>query len=370
MSHMIDHSKGRAAFAYAGQPAWHRLGTQLLPTDTHEEQLQKAGLDYTVYEAETMFRRLLKRGATAEQDEFEIVPFDGKKTLYRSDTGAPLSIMSDGYHPVQPRQIFALYQEIARATGFTLETAGGLDDGKRIWCLLRVSDGADIVNADRVRPYILLATSYDGTMATIAKFTCIRVVCHNTISMSVGYLRDGKVDETSGEQDSTAAGREQVVRVLHSTKWTDEVAKNVRMTLGIAADAFERFTIEARALAGITMTDEQADEFVRELLEPYFAGPSKKPNARVKDVRDTKGYRRIMALFGGEAAGSELVGKDRWAMLNAVTQFVDHERGLTDSSRVDQAWFGRGNEMKNRAFALLRRREPRMRVVEAEELAA
>jgi hypothetical protein len=57
-------------------------------------------------------------------------------------------------------------------------------------------------------------------------------------------------------------------------------------------------------------------------------------------------------------------------MLNAVTQFVDHERGLTDSSRVEQAWFGRGNEMKNRAFEILRRREPRLRVVEVEAEAA
>lgn len=368
MAHMIDHSKGRAAFAYAGEPAWHSLGTQLLPTDTPEEQLVKAGLDYTVLEAETMFRRLLKRGENGASDEFEVVPFAGKKTLYQSDNGVPLSVMSDGYHPHQPRQIFALYQEIARVTGFTLETAGGLDDGKRIWALLRVSDGADIVNGDRVRPYILLATSYDGTMATIAKFTAIRVVCHNTISMSVGYYNKRTGEMEDGERDDTRAGREQLVRVLHSTKWTDEVAKNVRMTLGIAADAFERFTIEARALAGISMNDDEAAQFCRDLLEPYFK-PSKAEKARVKDVRDTKGYRRIMALFQGEAAGADLVGRDRWAMLNAVTQFVDHERGLTDNSRVEQAWFGFGSSLKDRAFDLLRpKREPV--VVDAEKLAA
>jgi phage/plasmid-like protein (TIGR03299 family) len=356
---MIDQSNGRTAFAFAGQPAWHRLGTQLLPTDTPEEQLVKAGLDYTVLEAETTFRRLLKRGENGAADEFEVVPFAGKKTLYRSDTGAPLSIMSDGYHAHQPRQIFALYQEIARVTGFTLETAGGLDDGKRIWALLRVNEGADIVNRDRVRPYILLATSYDGTMATIAKFTAVRVVCHNTISMSVGYYNARTGQMEGGERDDVHPGREQAVRVLHSTKWTDEVAKKVRMTLGIAADAFERFTIEARAMAGITMTDNEAHQFCRDLLEPYFKA-SKAEKARVKDVRDTKGYRRIMALFAGEAAGAEMVGKDRWAMLNAVTQFVDHERGLTDSKRVEQAWFGFGSSLKDRAFEMLReKREPR-----------
>lgn len=348
MSHEIDNSTGRDAFAYAGQPAWHRLGTQLLPTDSIDEQRRKAGLDWAVREAETYFKRSLGDG------NFEMVPFDGKKTLYRSDTGAPLSIMSaEDYHPVQPAAIFELYQEIAKAIGATLETAGGLSGGKRIWALLRVSDGAEIVNRDRVRPYILLATSYDGTMATIAKFTCIRVVCNNTIQMSVGYQdRNGTYRENSSERDDTRAGREQVVRILHSTKWTDEVAKNVRLTLGIAGDAFERFVIETRALAGRTMDDVAADEFITKLLEPYYR-PSTNPNARVKSVRDTKGYRRIKELFDGEAKGADMVGKTRWAMLNAVTEFVDHERGLSDNSRLESAWFGTGNALKERARVLL-----------------
>lgn len=348
MSHEIDNTTGRDAFAYAGQPAWHRLGTQLLPTDSVDEQRRKAGLDWAVREAETYFRRSLGDG------NFEFVPFDGKKTLYRSDTGAPLSIMSaDDYHPVQPAAIFELYQEIAKAIGATLETAGGLSGGRRIWALLRVNDGAEIVNADRVRPYILLATSYDGTMATIAKFTAIRVVCNNTISMALPETEGGKNWRGhSYERDDTRAGREQIVRILHSTKWTEEVARDVRLKLGIAGDAFERFLVESRALAARDLNDAQADEFVAKLLEPYYR-PSTKERARVKSIRDTKGYRRIMELFQGGAHGAEMVGKSRWAMLNAVTEFVDHERGLSDNTRLESAWFGTGNALKERARVLL-----------------
>jgi hypothetical protein len=40
-------------------------------------------------------------------------------------------------------------------------------------------------------------------------------------------------------------------------------------------------------------------------------------------------------------------------MLNAVTELVDHERGRSDNTRLESAWFGTGNVLKNRAVELL-----------------
>jgi hypothetical protein len=40
-------------------------------------------------------------------------------------------------------------------------------------------------------------------------------------------------------------------------------------------------------------------------------------------------------------------------MLNAVTELVDHERGRSDNTRLESAWFGTGSALKNRAVELL-----------------
>jgi phage/plasmid-like protein (TIGR03299 family) len=321
-----------------GEKPWHGLGAELTANADLETWRREAGLDSHVKESRVTFN-----------DGDQAREFEGRKVLYRSDTGAPLSVMSDGFHVVQPADILNLYSEIAKASGFCLETAGALDQGRRVWALAKVSDGADIVNRDRVRPYILLATSFDGSMATTAKFTAIRVVCHNTITAAVGGTIAGR--PVKGEQDETAAGKQQVVRVLHSVKWTDEIAKQVRMDLGIVHNQFERFVVESQALAGKTMNATEADDFVAFLLEPYVK--TKKKDGVVTNVRDTKGYRRILELFQGGAKGAELVGDTRWAMLNAVTEFIDHERGGSDSSRLESAWFGTGNAIKDRAFRIL-----------------
>ena len=41
------------------------------------------------------------------------------------------------------------------------------------------------------------------------------------------------------------------------------------------------------------------------------------------------------------------------AALNAVTELVDHERGRSDNTRIESAWFGTGAALKNRALELL-----------------
>jgi hypothetical protein len=63
----------------------------------------------------------------------------------------------------------------------------------------------------------------------------------------------------------------------------------------------------------------------------------------------------VLQLFNGAAIGSDIDGVrgTRWAALNAVTELIDHERGRTDGTRMESAWFGTGNAIKNKALELL-----------------
>lgn len=315
MAHMIDTTTGRAAIAYAGETPWHKLGQQLTPGASIETWTREAGLAYTVLESPVLYR-------TEAASEPEL--FKGRKVLHRSDTGGALAVVSDGYHVVQPAEVMGFFEKLVNIGGFQLETAGVLSYGRRVWGLARVNDGAEILGGDVVRPYVLLGTSYDGTMATVAKFTSVRVVCHNTITAALG----------SGD----------AVRVLHSERFD---ADRVRQDLGIVSDAWDRFLIQSRQLAGETLSATDADLFVASLMEPY-----KTPGT---PVRESRAYRRIMELFNGKAIGADIPGVagTRWGMLNAVTELVDHERGRSDNTRMESAWFGTGANIKARALELL-----------------
>jgi phage/plasmid-like protein (TIGR03299 family) len=321
---MIDESTGRAAMAYAGVVPWHGLGQALTPGASIDEWTREAGLGYSVLESPVQY-------STPASSELESWP--DRKVLHRSDNGAPLAVVSDGYRVVQPAEIMDFFRELVELGGFQLETAGALSFGRRVWALASVADAAPVVERDLVKPYLLLGTSYDGTMATVAKFTAIRVVCNNTITAAVG-----------GYGEADLGYLKSAVRVLHSERFNPEA---VRLQLGIVANAWESFLVQSRQLADRPMAAEAADDFVAELLKPYHT--SKLP------INETRAYKRILALFNGGAIGSELPGVagTRWAMLNAVTELVDHERGRSNNTRIESAWFGAGAALKARAAELL-----------------
>jgi len=317
MAHMIDTTTGTAAIAYAGQTPWHGLGQALSPDASIETWTREAGLDYTVQESPVLFQT----DAATMPEEFK-----GRKVLHRSDTGGALAVVSDGYRVVQPADVMGFFGKLVELGGFQMETAGVLSHGRRVWALAKVNQGADIVEGDTVRPYVLLGTSYDGTMATVAKFTSIRVVCNNTITAALGREHGG------------------TVRVLHSERFNPDA---VRLELGIVGDNWERFLVQSRKLSKISMTPSDADAFVTTLLEPLRTSD--------KPLIQTKGYRRIMELFSGQQIGADIPGVlgTRWAMLNAVTEMVDHERGRSNNTRMESAWFGTGAVLKNKALELL-----------------
>lgn len=335
MSHMIDTSNERNNIAYIGAEPWHGLGQRLTEGADIPTWQREAGLDWSAMRAPVQYQN------------GELHTFNGKTVLFRSDTGAPLSVVSDGYQEVQPSQIMGFFSKLVDIGGFQLETAGSLSGGKRIWALAKVNDGADIVNRDRVRPYVLLATSYDATMATVAKFTAIRVVCHNTISMAIPQYDAATGRSSAGEVGDVATGpARNVVKINHSAKFD---ADAMRLQLGIVANAWERFQVQAGMLAEVGMNVDQADEYLRELLAPYAPEPKRDADT----LRNSKGYGKIMLLFQGAAVGSDMAGQSKWGMLNAVTEFVDHERGRSTNSRLESAWFGSGNALKDRAMELL-----------------
>lgn len=314
MAHMIDETSGAAAIAFVGTTPWHGLGQALTAGADITTWTREARLDYTVLESPVLYR-------TAAASEPEL--FKGRKVLHRSDTGGALAVVSDGYHVVQPAEVMGFFERLVGLGGFQLETAGALSYGRRVWALASVGEGADVVDGDVVKPYLLLGTSYDGTMATVAKFTTIRVVCNNTITAAL--------NDTQG-----------TVRVLHSERFDPEA---VRLELGIVANNWERFLVQSRQLAKVEMSAIEADSFVAELLKPYHSGRL--------DVTESRAFKRIRALFDGASIGNELAGASRWGMLNAVTELVDHERGRSDNTRLESAWFGTGASIKARALELL-----------------
>ena len=318
MAHELDFSNAQANFAHKGEKAWHGLGQILEAGQPIGVWAKAAGLSHTV-----------ERSTVQYQANGILLPHAGRDVLYRSDTSAPLGVVGKDYNIVQPADVLDFFARLAENNNFELETAGALSGGKRIWAMAKVNDGATIVGQDVVKPYVLLATSYDGTLATTARFTSVRVVCSNTL----GYA--------SAESGDT-------VRINHSKAFS---AKDAALDLGIAINGFEKFLIDSRRLAAREVNSTFAVQFLKTLL-PISMSTKTVNGIKVQEqvpVEKTKAFQSIMALFNGQAIGNELPEAEgtAWGLLNAVTEHVDH--GLNQNA----AWFGYGNSLKNKALELL-----------------
>lgn len=121
---------------------------------------------------------------------------DNRFVLMRSDTEEALSVVSGDYHMVQPKEVLEFYRDLVATCGYSLETAGALNGGKKVWALARTGMAEGIgdkgQDQDQLAAYLLLATSCDKTLATTVAFTSIRVVCQNTLSFAANDVRSNK----------------------------------------------------------------------------------------------------------------------------------------------------------------------------------
>lgn len=311
MSHLVQ------TMAYANETPWHGLGNNLAAQAAIEVWTKQAGMDWTIQESPVYFRP----GVSAA-----LASVGAQKVLFRSDTGAALSVVSQRFQVVQPQQVLEFYRDLTKAHGFTLETAGVLKGGRKVWALAKTNMTARIKGNDTMKGYLLLATGCDGTLATTAQFTSIRVVCNNTLAVA---LSSGDV----------------AVKVPHSTAFD---AASVKQQLGLSSGVWDDFIYCMKKLSERKLKIKEAEAFISQLFTDQNPNLT---NARAKQ--------KIMALYSGNGRGAELSSAQGTAfgLLNAVTEFTDHERkALNDDYRLDSAWFGMGAHLKglalHRAMAL------------------
>lgn len=342
MAHQLEQ------MAYVGQTPWHGLGNPLTQNQPIEVWAQQAGMDWRIESSNVSYIAKNDRGQSI------IMPYEEQRVLYRSDTHAPLSVVSQRYQEVQPKQILEFYRDLTEQSGFELETAGVLKGGKKFWALARTRQTSALRGKDVSNGYILLATACDGTLATTAQFTSIRVVCNNTLAIALKGQNSG-------------AG---VVKVPHSTKFD---AQKIKQQLGISVRAWDEHMYEMKQLSQRKVTQQEAAAYFDavfnntnlsvaeqdESIIQFYRNAAMSNHANHTTKADNKtepngrAMSKVMTMFNGHGRGAELSSaKDTaYGLLCSITEFADHERrAMSQDHRLDSAWFGAGAGLKQRGL--------------------
>lgn len=324
MAHELTFTNGAAEMAYVGKKPWHGLGQSLAAGASIEEWKAAAGMAWNIESSPVMFNGL--NGVQQSTD---------KVVLYRGDSSAELGVVGDTYKVVQPTEVLEFFRDLTDAAGFTLDTAGTLFGGKRFWALASIGACAKIADEnDRMRRYMLLASSADGSLATTGKYLDIRAVCNNTLS--VGLHSDKK---------GTA------IKITHRSVFDE---KSVKRALGLetAMSDFEVTMAEFRRMAETPAAPVQTLLRTAELFTPGFKDLDKAEQIKLIEKPSSPTKRVGELWLNRQAQGANLsgAGHSTWGWLNAVTEYIDHEsRSRTADRRLESAWYGPGEKIKEAA---------------------
>lgn len=315
MAHLIDLSNSRANVAFVGQPLWHGLGQKLSKNSPLEVWMKEAGMEWEAKKSQGYFY----------DEEGQIITSD-KFHIFRNDTKAELGVCNEGYKIVQPREVIEFYRDLVESQNWDLEVAGCLDGGRKIWALAKTDGVINVAGTnDMLETYLLLATSFDGSLATIGKFTSIRVCCNNTLTMALN---------AKGDTD---------ISVRHNTTFN---AEKVKTQLGLYGEVTSNMETYVNALAKERIDKVTAYEFITKILT------GKELDQELK-TRGQNIVNNVIALYDGAGRGSNLptARNTLWGAVNAITQYYDHEvNARSVNNRLRSAWFAEGDKKKTLAY--------------------
>ena len=310
------------SMAYYGAPPWHKLGTPVPLGVTAAEMICAAGLNWEVEVRPARGARIINK-KKKEYSRYEVVRVPRPST---EETEVLLGVVSRRYHPLQNIEAFEFFDPIVGQGKAHFETAGALGEGERIWVLSKMPGAMEVVPGDECMKYLLLSNSHTGDGSVIVKFTPIRVVCQNTLIMS---LNDGQ----------------KAYRVRHSKKMQFKLSE-ISEFLALTQEVFLKGQEIFRRLAKIEMTGDR--------LEKYFGAVYPATDTQKKKGEKPERWRVLKELF--ESRPDLQIAKvsgTLWAAYNAITYLEDYKEpnhSELEDQRLQRAWFGGGADLKLKAL--------------------
>ena len=305
MAHLVE------TMAYAGEVPWHGLGVPVSNDLTPVQMQEKAGLDWQVREVESFIEFDGKRMPT------------GQKSLVRETDGKILTNVGENWNPVQNDKAFEFFHEFVLSGDMEMHTAGSLKGGQMVWALAKVKESFDLFGGDKVESYLLFSNPHLYGKSIDIRFTPIRVVCNNTLSLSL-------------EQQA-----ERSIKVGHRVQFnSDEVKK----ALGIASDKLKTYKEMAQFLGSKRYN-------IDSLIEYYNTVYPRTADKRVQNKSLSMETLSKNALSCYDALdkqpGAKYAEGSWWQAFNSVTYVTDHLQGRNSDNRLYSSWFG-GNQIKKR----------------------
>lgn len=332
--HLEDN--GHASMFYVSEPPWHGLGKRLNAPPSAAEGIHAAGLDWEVVKAPLFYHASIKH-TDIVPNRFALVPGEGWPDRKRPMFG----MVTEKYHILQNCDAFAFFDPMVKKGYAQYETAGALGKGERVWVLAKLPEAIQVDPEDRVERYILLSNTHDGHSAVSVKFTPIRVVCQNTLSMALNDARQA----FSIQHDETLFPR------------LGEAADEMRDRI---ETRYEQIAADFLTLRNVTIASDQAEAY----FNTVYAEPDDLPPPTDEyQERLQKERRRILQrdreaclrIYQDGPRARMKGSRTLWGAYNAVTEYVDHGRMSSSSprrmrSRLNTIWFGEGQRRKLRAF--------------------
>ena len=305
MAHMVE------TMAYAGETPWHGLGERVPADLSPEQMMQKARVDWTVQ----------KVPAFSEINGNRINV--GWSALVRSTDSQILSVVTNDWEPVQNSEAFQFFHEYCQAGDMEMHTAGSLRNGQIVWVLAKIKESFELFNGDLVESYLLFTNPHKFGQSIDVRFTPIRVVCNNTLTLSLNQ------------------NVERMVKKSHRTVFDPSTVKE---QLGIATDKLEKYKEMAEFLGSKRYNADTLKDYFNKVFPVMTADKEK---AQRKEV--SKSASKALELVTTQP-GAEFAEGSWWQAFNAVTYMTDHVVGRNADNRLTSAWFGPNKILKVKAL--------------------
>ena len=298
---------------YLRETPWHGLGTKVMSAPDSEEALIAAGLNWNVIQ-EPIY--------TTENELIK-----GYKANVRDSDRKVLGVVTDRYKVVQNHEAFSFTDELL-GQGVRYETAGSLQEGKKVWLLAHMPHEY-IISGERISPYLLFSNTHDGSGAIKVALTPIRVVCNNTLNLALRTAeRSWSMIHTG---DIRSKMKEASATLFKAERYMDELGKE-----------FEKLRMHK-------LTDQEVMDYI-EVLLPVEDGSTP------QQIRNMKRLQEDMKMRYFDAPDLKDTGKNAYRFINAVSDFATHAKPLRQTAKYKENLFPKtveGNPLIDRAYQLV-----------------